>query len=429
MPYNPGCWRFLLILVAAPGIFIASSSAGQLPEAVAASGIPAATHKVASPTETSSLTQDDLLESSLLAGEYLLAHQETNGYFDYLYDPLIDKNLEGYNLLRHAGTCYSLILLYEVSRDDRYLRAAHRGLEILCKHLKGPRPEHKERDFRALVTDEPPEGNLGGTALTILALVEYRLATGDRLHDPLLGQLGQFLQFQQEPNGRFRNKYLYGSVKDSTFESIYYPGEAILALVRLYSIDKNPVWLKTAEQGAFWLIQERDALTEEKNLVQDHWLLMALNELYTITRTSQFLDHGMRIASAILDSQRKMEHPSEWEGSWGEPPRCTPAATRAEALIAAYFLALEGNLDRERFILPLMDANRFIRRCQLVPGQVESLPKPGLALGGFRGSLEDWSIRIDYNQHAICAQLGLREILLEREEKPEALQDQQPSSQ
>ncbi len=414
--------KLFLLLIVASGPFIGPSGAGEQPDAGLITMACTSTLAIHSASGTCSQSPEDLLGSALLAGEYLLEHQKDNGMFDYLYDPLLDRNLVDYNLLRHAGTCYSLVLLYEVSRDARYLRAAHRGLDFLCRHLKEPRPEHQDRDFRALVTGDPPEGNLGGTALSILALVEYRLSTGDRSRDRLLEQMGQFLRFQQEDSGQFRHKYLYDSVKESTFESEYYPGEAILSLVRLYSIERDPSWLKTAEQGALWLIQQRDSQIDDSALNHDHWLLMALNELYAISRSSIFLDHGMRIARVIVESQRKEDQPSEWKGSWGDPPRCSPAATRAEGLVAAYFLALEGHRDKDQFLHPLKAAAAFIRRCQLTAGQVESLPNPEHALGGFRGSLEDWSIRIDYSQHAVCALLGLREILLEREEKSTATQ-------
>ncbi|MBN1539128.1 MAG: hypothetical protein JW939_03215, partial [Candidatus Thermoplasmatota archaeon] len=45
------------------------------------------------------------------SGDYLLNHIQSSGKWDYEYEPSEDRNLPRYNILRHAGTTYSLALI------------------------------------------------------------------------------------------------------------------------------------------------------------------------------------------------------------------------------------------------------------------------------------------------------------------------------
>ncbi len=94
------------------------------------------------------------------------------------------------------------------------------------------------------------------------------------LHGFLVARrLAEFLLFQQKETGEFLSKYYYIGTENEVFESLYYPGESILALTRLYQIDPDPVWLNAAMKGADWLILTRDASRNSGDLSHDHWLL------------------------------------------------------------------------------------------------------------------------------------------------------------
>ncbi len=359
------------------------------------------------------LTPATLLDAAIKGGDYLLRRQGPGGKFPYLYDAQEDRDSDQYNLVRHAGTTYSLVLLYETTQDVRYLQAARRGIDLLLANTRKVSPPDASAEFECVVTHGGTVGNLGGTALGVLALLEYATASGDLSLRNKAGELGRFLLHQQEVDGHFRSRYIHDGTEESDFESLYYPGESVLALVRLYQSDKNPAWLAASEKGASWLIKVRDADLPIPQLPHDHWLLMALNEIYAITRKVEYYNQGMRIAAAIQLDQRKNPQPTEWYGSFGIPPRSAPAATRCEGLVAAYYLSVEGGSPEVEIVEALSSAIEFVLRCQVTQEQAASLPSPERASGGFRESLEGWRIRMDFVQHAICALLGLREILMD----------------
>lgn len=330
--------------------------------------------------------------------------------FDYNYDAKTNRSDQDYNLLRHAGTCYSLIELYQSTGDIRFLHAARIGIEYLLSFTDVPLDQHSQADFEAIVS-VGREAKLGGAALALLALVQYQKATGDSSWFPCAKKLANFIVFQQKQSGEFVSKYYYGDPESEVFESIYYPGEAILALTRLYRVDRDPTWLLSAIRGANWLILKRDAGKKTQDLPHDHWLLIALNELQQLTGKSLYTQHSLRIANAILIGLCTTSTNPDWIGSFYVPPRSTPTATRAEALVAVWQLTTRNRISNARYLEGLKLMAGFQLRCQITQNSALDLPRPDLAVGGFRRGLSDWEVRIDYVQHNISSLLGLYSIL------------------
>jgi len=365
------------------------------------------------------VSPEALLDAARAGGDYLVRHQLADGNFDYLYDPTADAVEPGYNLLRHAGSCYALFELHgatlqRATGDGRFLEAGRRGIAALLAHVAGPRPDDAGAgaDFDAIAEIGGGEAKLGGAALAVLAMVEHQRVSGDDRWLAGAGRLARFLLHQQGADGRFASKYFYGEPDDEEFESIYYPGEAILALARLHRLDGDPAWLAAARRGADYLIDGRDAGKATAELPHDHWLLMALAELDELTGDPRYAAHGVRIAEAIVGAQRTRSPHPDWIGSYYDPPRTTPTATRAEALVAMDLPARRTGRDRRPIAEALLRMAAFQRRCQLTAENALYLPRPDRAAGGFRRSLTDWEVRIDYVQHSVSSLLGLREILL-----------------
>ena len=147
-------------------------------------------------------------------------------------------------------------------------------------------------------------------------------------------------------------------------------------------------------------------------LIHDHWLLYGLNDLYRQRPNELYLNHAFRIANAIIQSQNRDPLYPDWLGSYYDPPRSTPTATRSEALYAAYQLARDySDWDFAQKVLGAfyLDVS-FQLQTQFRPESVMYLDDPQRALGGFHRSLTDYEIRIDYVQHNISSLVGLFKI-------------------
>ncbi|MEM9291508.1 MAG: hypothetical protein AAGD01_07505 [Acidobacteriota bacterium] len=379
----------------------------------------------------SSITPEALLEAAVAGGDYLVRHQFADGRFGYVYQAPRDRYQDSYNLLRHAGTSYSLFELYGVTGDQRYLEAGERGVTYLTTLLRGPKPEDEAAgaSFLGLVSPRE-EGKLGGAALMTLAILEHHRQTGSERWLPVALDLARFMVFMQQEDGKFTSKYFWGEPDPVPFDSIYYPGEAILALSRLAKIDGSGPWLETAEDGAGWLMGVRDVGKSIDQLPHDHWLLMGLEELHLASGGGRtFFLHSRRIAESILRKQRQDPATApfpDWVGSYYTPPRSTPTATRSEGLVAAYRTAsrVQGE-DPQPYLDAMLLAAGFQLRCQLGEINGAYLPNRQRAVGGFSASLGDWEVRIDYVQHNLSALLGLRSLLIGQLDGPPARNPQQ----
>jgi hypothetical protein len=255
---------------------------------------------------------------------------------------------------------------------------------------------------------------LGGNGLAIVAIVKHMEVTGDRSNLPLVRSLGRYIVSLQQPSGEFwPHKQFPGDGTADPHVSIYYPGEALLGLMRLHRLDPSGPWLDTAVRGAHFLIEVRDAELNDDDLPHDHWLLYALNEIYRARPIPLLLNHAMAIARAIVRAQLLDPPYPDWRGGFDSPPRSTPTASRMEGLVAAYELARDfGTAEDAAAFLTAIDLGvRYTLQHQFRPEMVLYLPNPQRALGGFRRSYTNYEIRIDYVQHAISAILGYERIL------------------
>lgn len=356
------------------------------------------------------VTTEMLLDSVDSAVDYLIRSVDLEGKFKYSYEPKIDKDNTSYNILRHSGTLYSMLEVYELTRDDSVLTAAQRALRFLINQMQ----ESTVKDEQTLVVVEGGFVKLGGNGLAALALAKYIHLTQDQSYLPTLQKLGAWIVNTQTSEGHFTiHKQVYNAEIITGFDSEYYPGEALFALARIYQLDPQPRWLRGAVNGALYLINVRDKGIPDAKLNHDHWLLYALNEIHRLETHEDFLIHAMKITNAIIKSQRTQSPYPDWVGSYYSIPRSTPGATRMEGLCASYCLARDYiNPEQVDKILSALKLGiPFQLQTQFHPESVMYLPNPQRSLGGFHGSLTNFEIRIDYVQHNISCLLGYYRIL------------------
>ncbi|MBC1888145.1 poly(glycerol-phosphate) alpha-glucosyltransferase [Listeria booriae] len=225
------------------------------------------------------------------AGAYLADQVGVDGEFVYGYFACFDKKIKHYNSLRHASSTYSMIESYEVSGDEAILTAAKRALRFLAIDLI------REQGDRAYVIErDTNEIKLGANAAAILAFSKYMQVTQDMAYLPLCQNLARAICDQQQENGQFIHVLEYPTlaVKDP-FRIIYYDGEAVLAIMRLYAIDPDETWLNTAKKAFDYFI--------EKSYWQnhDHWLSYCTNEITKYAPEDRYFEFGLKNAFGRLD--------------------------------------------------------------------------------------------------------------------------------
>jgi hypothetical protein len=355
------------------------------------------------------------------AAAYLRGQLDPSGRFHYLVNLDGTSAGGGYNVLRHAGTVYALALYHELSPDPATRESILRGARyLLQRHI---RPVANSTSMRAVFSlpGEEVEGGiaqvkLGGCALGLIALIKARALDADVVAPEVLRELGTFILSMQEENGRFRSKYDENRGFMDGFESVYYPGEAILALALLHRADPDARWLDAALRGVRYLEASRRD-TPIYRLPNDHWLMIAIAAILPQFDTAheklisrqRMIDHSLAIGQMMMGEQWRASWVPGMKGAFVATGSITPSSTRLEGLVALYNVLPADHPERPRVRKSIASGLGFVLR-----GQV----REGAAKGGFNDAATSWPIptegarrarsrvRIDYVQHALSALVG-----------------------
>jgi hypothetical protein len=397
----------------------------------------------------SALDRNALLRAARNAGDYLVRMQKTDGSFYYWYRPLSDQQEVGrYNIVRHAGAAVSLFDLYRTTRDPRYLAAARRATAFLrsrFRQIAGTKPagpDHEQAEAAAshgvtissgnldrlkaeqqagrgagragglqstplYVIDDDNKAKLGAGGLALLA-VTREMELDRRSGSSEANGLAAGILAMQRSDGSFETDVRLSGDESDAPPSLYYPGEAMLGLVRLYLLGGNSKLLDGARRGADYLVALQ---RKQRELPPDAWLVQALESIYEITKDSRYAGHAIDLSASMAASLYPADGPDGYAGAVAPGiPRVTPAASRSEGMLAGYRIARSIKDQRAELILgAALAAARFQLSQQFGPDNGFFLPNPARAAGGFHESLDSMRIRIDYVQHSISALLALAE--------------------
>jgi len=343
--------------------------------------------------------------------DYLARVVGAQGRFVYAYHPVDERSDSAYGWLRHAGSTYALLEAYEELRTSAYREAAERALGALKRKLTDdPSCQGKY----VLDTLDEEEQRVGGAGLSLIAFARYAAVTGDLAEIETMRALARSIMTQQYADGHFRsNADLEADTgQKRKREPIYYTGEAVLGLLRLYALDPQPSVLDSAKRAARWVIRVRDAHLSDEAQEHDHWMAYALNELFRVAPDDSLVAHAEKIARAISKkeySEARAPAP-DWAGGFYEG-QSTPAATRLEAYDSVMSLArFAGHSDQ--WLVPLASRTAaFVASQQFDPDNSYWVRDPARAEGGVRESPFVADVRIDYVQHAISGWLHLARLL------------------
>jgi len=359
---------------------------------------------IKTPCLAGELDRARLVAAARAGGDYLVRMQKPDGSFHYIYDAHDDSILtDTYNILRHSGAALSLLDLYATTRDNTYLDSAARAITFLKTRF---RPALKS-DLYVLDFDEKAKLGASGLALIVLARqFELDPKRGDR---PNAERLANLILSLQHKDGSFESYYRLHGHKPQGSTSLYYPGEAMLGLVQLFKLNGDRRLIDAVRRGADHLILTQRKMDEPP---PDAWLMQALDMLHRINPERRYAEHTIDIAQSMIADQYTTDEKPGFQGGFGPGrPRATPAASRAEGIVAAYRLARRvGDARADGIGAALRLVAPFLLSQQIEPND-SSLRKPAQAQGGFRESATSWEVRIDYVQHNICALMGIAEAL------------------
>ena len=318
----------------------------------------------------------DPLEIAYSGANCLKDLVQSDGRFKYRYDSQNTTSLDGYNVLRHAGAIWSMLDVYRDVTDKTLLAGGRKATcYLLDTYLRF------FHDYNNACICEDNKIKLGGNALSTLALLSLFELTQDHFLLAVAEQLCQFVLTQRLENGALVHKRYFLSGKISDFTSMYYTGEALLALLVLYQLTHRKQLLDAVLE-----IENELAVADYGVDGQSHWMLYSLELLSHFHGSAIFYRHAEKIVKHILENPEYLS----WE-------RSTPIACRTEGLLA--FLRMRRPAD--------VDDGALCEKCleqvktNLMRQLAFRLPDGSFIRGGRDHRKNE--VRIDYIQHNTSA--------------------------
>ena len=349
------------------------------------------------------LSSEELRRRIGLAADHLAGLVDEHGRYAYLYDPVHDREVDDdYSVIRHAGATHSLFEGYEELKNPAVLAAGLRALDWLDRHLTA------DQDRLLLADEDNAYGAIGGTGLALVAFAKHAAVTRDSKYLPRLQAMGRFLVKQLGPDGHFLPYQAPTGPKLELHEVLYYPGEAMLGLMRLYALDPRKEWLEAVERAAAYRLAT--PYTPKSDAWRDYWYALTLAELHRTTKDARWSSRAAFIATGIMGDQDDDEEDLAGSASFTMMPGASGLSTALEALTTEIALARFAGVDDAVMMVHARRAATLIAAEQHDAEGSFSFPNPKKALGGIRG--DPWShvVRIDLAQHAMMAFLCLLRV-------------------
>lgn len=316
---------------------------------------------------------------------FLVDEIKANGKFEYGYFPCFGRSIQTYNILRHSSTLYAMAEAYEYLQDETIREAIEKGIQYLIKEAI---VYHEDRAFVVDHANEK-EIKLGSNAHAILALTKLMQVTKDEKYLDLARALGRAIIWMQKDDGGFLHVWEYPSIslKDA-FRTVYYDGEAVFALLRLYDIDRQEIWLQKVIHAFEFLI------ANDYWKYHDHWLSYAANELVTYVPDDKYFIFGLKNCQGKIDFiyHRNTTYPTFLELTMA----AFKMVRKIEELGKGY---LFDHIDRA-FLLETIDRRAEYQRVGFgYPEIVMYFKDPHLVQHGFFIRHQAFRVRIDDIEH------------------------------
>lgn len=379
---------------------------------------------------------DVLYNQVIKSADWLLANMYDDGRFLYYYDccddtykdhehPTRPENNLYYNDLRHCGGIIALIRAYELTSDEKYIKAAKKAVDWSISISKS----HDTQWGKAYYAFYNRKAKLGGTGVLLVAMMQYRSFTGDKSYDEYIKGYTRHVMSRVYKNGEILGYYIHPQFQNGqplinmtdeerkeTF-SFYYPGEALLGLALfannfLDDEDLAKEVRKIGKKALDWIVDERPHIYADlfTALPSDAWLMQAIEEWCKDKdfQKQNYINFVFTDAATMVEkTYRHDDSPYiDYEGGYyyeyGD--HYFPDGARSEGLIAAYYLAKYLNINN--LAEKLLNACKRVAMCQfhLFNDEINnySHKNPERSLNSIRFKATRQWVRVDSIQHVSC---------------------------
>lgn len=210
----------------------------------------------------------------------LMNMNQSNGEFIYGYSANSGDQINSYNILRHAGCTWSLILYYEQYPNEELKQKIQRSIQYLINNYLVKYNEN----ISLVIEKKGNEIKLGGNALTLLMLSDYKRVFDDNQYDDVSSKIANGILWMQQDSGKFNHVLSEDFTLKDEYRTVYYDGEATYALLKYYGLSKNEIYLNQAMKAIDYFIDHH------YEQYRDHWTSYAIKELLLYNQDQKYIE-------------------------------------------------------------------------------------------------------------------------------------------
>lgn len=323
----------------------------------------------------------------ILRGSAFLVDQlHEDGSFVYGMYPRFDNEIEGYNIVRHASTLWSLACRYRLEPEAALAEKMEKAIEYMLSQVV-----YDGQGRAYLYEADSDEIKLGGCGVAVVALTEYMDAFQNEKYLDVCRDLGLgILTMMDRDTGEYYHVLNGDFTRKAAVRTVYYDGEATFALCRLYGLTGEKQWLTAAETAVDRFIREDYAQ------YKDHWVAYSMNEI-----TKYVEDNEEYYAFAMENAQRNLETVYERETTYHTYLEMLMAAFEVYERMEERGFSAEGLIDVERLLETIkVRVNRQLNGF-FFPEYAMYMRNPARILNAFMVRHDGYRVRIDDVQHNI----------------------------
>ncbi len=325
--------------------------------------------------------------------KYLLNMIQEDGQFIYGYSALFNKQINGYDIIRHAGAVWALSAKCEVNEENSQKISS-------CIDYLYSNSVDKDDQTYIKKSKTKTESQLGANGLGLVAISEYIEHFQDTKYLELAKRLGNAIIAMQQEDGKLIHEI---DTQDFTISreyiTEYYDNEATLGLLKLYGITKEEKYLQAAEKSLQYFIKNDYASRGS------HWFSYALNEVTKYVDKEEYYKAGLQNIEGKLNKIANKK---------------TTSHTDFEMLLQGFELydrILTKNLEideiksfpAKKFLNTIQNRADFQLNSYLYPEIAMYLKNPGKYENTFYIVSDDYRIRIDDVQHSMFGYMRYQE--------------------
>lgn len=323
----------------------------------------------------------------------LMNMEQDNGKFIYGYNIMSGHEFTSYNILRHSGTIWSMIKYYQINPNELLKQKIDRALEYLISNII------IKDNIAYVVENSSLEIKLGGNSLALIALSEYLNTFNDNKYFEIAKKLASSIISMQNDDGSFIHVLnLDGSTKEN-FRTVYYDGEATLALLKFYQISNDNIYLNHSKMAIDHFI------SNDYTKYCDHWISYVIREYLKYDTSDKYISFALNNYTLNINKFNKNAF----------------IPTNLELLTTVYQTYYDLNdkniSNKAKLNFNIDELNKKINKelnillsFYLTNGLSIYYKNPDKITGGFYSLNDDYRMRIDDIQHSLLGIINYLEI-------------------